>query len=539
MPVFSLHSLQTKLLIAPIMVSLFVLVYLGFTYVIGQQNAHRVADLKENRFIVLDLSSANVVLLDKITESLNDGASSAEPDSVEATEPLAAKLRANLAEISRRAPADKGALNQLILDFNDYFKLGKPISLAMASGKSDFAALQADIAAMGDKLNLVKQELADYKQRSKSDFVSELDATSDSASRAILIGMTSGIVVIFLSILLAYFVALSIKHAMDQVVMALNEMADGDGDLRGRIAQHSEDEIGLLVKWFNIFVDKLQKVIAKLVEDVVRLDAMAHEMTGLESQTERFLSNERQRILEVADQVRLIANQSGQVAQNAASASLSAQDVQDKAALGKRAIQNTIDRIESLAQQINTAVDATHQIEQDSRNISSVVTVIKNIAEQTNLLALNAAIEAARAGEKGRGFAVVADEVRSLAEKTKSATVEVSEIMTMLLANSQSIVSVVQESQTRVQQTVGSVQETSRTLDAMLQQVVKMSELNSGIARYTESQRAAAASASKSSQELSRISEEVAGQASRTGDITRQVSSLALGLKHIAEQFRV
>lgn len=121
---------------------------------------------------------------------------------------------------------------------------------------------------------------------------------------------------------------------------------------------------------------------------------------------------------------------------------------------------------------VGRVVDTMQAINESSRQITEIISVIDNIAFQTNILALNAAVEAARAGDEGRGFAVVAAEVRRLAQRSAEAA---KQINILILANVQRV-----DTGTHL---VGEAGETMREVESAIQRVTQiMGEISSASA---------------------------------------------------------
>ena len=108
------------------------------------------------------------------------------------------------------------------------------------------------------------------------------------------------------------------------------------------------------------------------------------------------------------------------------------------------------------------AVNAMSRIEESSRKISDIISVIDEIARQTNLLALNAAVEAARAGDAGRGFAVVASEVRSLAQRSSQAAKDIKDLINNSSSQVKEGVELVNRAGTSLKEIVASIKQRGR-----------------------------------------------------------------------------
>ncbi|WP_066058334.1 methyl-accepting chemotaxis protein [Robertmurraya korlensis] len=242
--------------------------------------------------------------------------------------------------------------------------------------------------------------------------------------------IASIIVSILLGTILVFVISRLISRNLGEVVEVSNKIASGDLTIQ-TIDYHGKDEIGQIALAINTMSSNLRQMIHQIFEisDTVmnQSQVLTHSANEVKAGTLQIASTMQNLALGTDSQAEHISSLSsimGNFAEMVDEANKHGENIfqTSKAVLGmtdegRSLMDSSIKQMVKIDEIVNHAVQRVQGLEDQSQQISRLVSVINDIAAQTNLLALNAAIEAARAGEHGKGFAVVANEVRKLAEQ--------------------------------------------------------------------------------------------------------------------------
>lgn len=350
--------------------------------------------------------------------------------------------------------------------------------------------------------------------------MAEADNLSDRAMIATILG-------VLISLILLGLLMKRLLMPLDRLHRSLIEVNSGNGDLTRRLPDTGNDEIALVSKEFNSFLQNLQIMIGEVKGSALLVRKRANETSDEATQSSGRLQQQLQELDQLATAMHEMASTAEEVARNAQGAAQAAKAASSEAESGLHVVAQSTSAIQNLATEMDSTSQSINELAKLSNNIGSILSVITAIADQTNLLALNAAIEAARAGEAGRGFAVVADEVRSLASRTQQSTQEIREMIDQLQSRVRDAEMRIQQSRDTASQTAIDAGAANDILERIGLAITRINDMNLQIATAAEEQSATTEEINRNTTNIRDISHEVSrgaqGQVHQCSAMTDQV----------------
>lgn len=351
---------------------------------------------------------------------------------------------------------------------------------------------------------------------------------------------------------IAYMIIRRLMKPIDATVAALQDIAEGEGDLTRRLDENQIGELGDLAMHFNHFAGRICEVVKSISGNATTLTQASGEFAASSTQLSQGASESKSQPATVSSAAEeLSINMSGmarstdELSETIVSVSMAMEEMKTTIV----EIASNAERSASIAGRASAAADQSDRcvggMGMAAQEIGKVIQVIQDIAEQTNLLALNATIEAARAGEAGKGFAVVASEVKALAKQTATATEDIrSRIEAMQSSTSEAVLSIKE-----ITEVVGKVDELNRVIAAAVEeQSITSQQIAQHVAIAADRAQVVARGVTESALASREITENIsrvdvnlqstaagAQQSRSAGD---ELSRLAVEMQELVSQFR-
>ncbi len=309
--------------------------------------------------------------------------------------------------------------------------------------------------------------------------------------------------------LLSIPLARSVSHRAKSCLNALEKL--GNGELATQFAMQGNDEFAAVSAQVNALAVQLNTSISGVRAGAQRLDGEVNSLAASSETLSNVSCEQAASIEEMSASITQLRQQTERTAHESEGALKTSND----GAAGAVTAQKAVGGLEG----------AMDDIDKAAREIGQIVRVIDEIAFQTNLLALNAAVEAARAGDAGRGFAVVAQEVRALATRSGEAARKTTDL--------------VSSASDRVGKGVGFSKEVRKALEAIISSAGNVGRSIESIASAQSEQLAGITQLDRGITEISRATQESAGQSQQVAAAARESAEEVVALRRSVERFKL
>ncbi|OKP82439.1 hypothetical protein A3842_10505 [Paenibacillus sp. P3E] len=467
-----------------------------------------------------------------------------------------------------------------IVDFNIYSLDSQPKAIAsMDAAEIGKPADKEDIEAAKENrtVTLLDKNIVDvttplhtdgkttYVAGVQFDIADELEASVDLVYYIIIVSL---ILLVLVMLVFWLLVRRFFTKPLGVFVRFSEQIAAGDLRADIEVLNNSrKDEIGILSRSFYQMVFNLKHTLEQISRSSSRLADNANQISLISimaSRTEKSIAASLDEIAKNSKEqsASIIESSLGidEVAKGIEQISMSTEDVAHASASslaqaeqGRVIIHETQQMIENLVLDSSESVAVIERLGEKTKEIDGIIELISQIASQTNLLALNASIEAARAGEQGKGFAVVANEVKKLAEKSKTASDQVSAMIRSIQGETEAVVLQINLSSEKTAQGLNVVQKAGKAFEHITEKVDSVNSQIINVSAIVEEISSSSEEIAATIQLISNNAELSSGKAAHAAqatvrsmsamqemmDSTRSLTQLAEELDNLVNQFQL
>ena len=431
-----------------------------------------------------------------------------------------------------------------IASFNEQYDL----LMEAVNGTNGLIALQRQKLSEVDKAAKAQKEAKEALETALADINTLFDAVQKQSlegQNAILesvqANLVRNIIVAALGLVAAIFLAVIVTRSISKPLGRINKGLSqlSKGDLSTKLPQEGNDEFSALSAKVNSLTDSLRELVGNILEQEKRLIDITKESVELGNKSLSEVDKQREQVTVTSTNTKHVQEKSRSNLAQINEAMDALRDITKQSTDIGQLVQKSSQQVGNQAKQAESSAQIINRLDDNSRNIGSILDVIKTIAEQTNLLALNAAIEAARAGEQGRGFAVVADEVRTLANRTHDSTEEIEQMIGNLQKDAAQAVKAINAGREQAQEGVEITQQVSQQVESIREIIERLSDINEHIVADTEQQDVLLGDVAKSLNRIVALADSSAQSTRQSNESTMLLDAQTESLRKAVERFHL
>jgi methyl-accepting chemotaxis protein len=438
------------------------------------------------------------------------------------------QARADKARFSK--PENKQLMDEIVADVDAYEKAFRQMADTYLAGN----AQKEQLEELDKQMVTAARKAQEACEKARKSQMEEMDRLVAATERTFII---FALIAPLFGIAVAFVIGRGITNSIRRVVQGTQGVAGGDLSIEP--LQTGTNEIGQLGESFNGMIDNISAVVKNVTGTAAKVSISNYRVYTTADQIRKSASLVAVEAASVSDASRAMAATSEEIANNCQVAADGAARAAESATSGAQVVENAIKVMREIADTVQESSRTVSSLGERSTQIGTIISAIKEIAEQTNLLALNAAIEAARAGEQGRGFAVVADEVRKLAERTSSATREISEMISTIQNETGTAVSAMEKGMAQVQAGTSEAARSGEALRDILEQINAVATQVSQIAAAAEEQTVSTASISQNIENIKETIQLTNREAGTSADAANEMNAVAEELMAGIGKFKI